>query len=72
MMDQWVSKAMFDNILITGKVLQQKWTQFADLLGVPKEEHLTLSDGWLAWFKTWNNLKEYKCHSKAASVSPPI
>ena len=70
MMDLWVSKAMSDNILLTGEVLRQKWTRFADLVGVPKDEHLNLSDGWLAQFKAQNGLKEFKCHGKAALVIP--
>ncbi|KAI6017368.1 hypothetical protein BKA83DRAFT_4465217 [Pisolithus microcarpus] len=44
MLDLWVSKAMADNILLTGKT-------FADLIGVPDDEHLNLSEGWLSWFK---------------------
>jgi Tc5 transposase DNA-binding domain len=52
-----VSNAMLDNILLTGEVLHQKWIRFADLVGVPKDEQLNLSDGWLAQFKTRNGLK---------------
>jgi len=70
MMDLWVLKVMSDNILLTGKVLCQKWTRFADLVGVPKDEHLNLSDGWLARFKARNGLKEFKCHGEAASATP--
>lgn len=69
MMDSWVSKAMLDNILLTGEVLHQKWSRFADMVGVPKDECLNLSDGWLAQFKTRNGLKEFKCHGEAASVT---
>jgi Tc5 transposase DNA-binding domain len=69
MMDLWVSNAMTDNILLTGEVLRQKWTRFADLVGVPMDERLNLSDGWLARFKVRNGLKEFKQHGEAASVS---
>jgi hypothetical protein len=72
MMDLWVSMAMSDNILLTGEVLHQKWTQFADLMGIPKEDCLNLSDGWLAQFKVRNGLKEFKHHGEAASVSPEM
>ncbi|KIK21674.1 hypothetical protein PISMIDRAFT_12163 [Pisolithus microcarpus 441] len=51
MLDLWVSKAMADNILLTGKVLCQKWKTFADLIGVPDDKCLNLSEGWLSWFK---------------------
>jgi len=69
MMDQWVSEMMSNNILLTGKVLRQKWTRFANLAGIPEDDCLTLSDGWLTWFKTRCGLKEVKCHGKAGSVS---
>jgi len=70
MMDLWVSKAMEDKILLTGKVLWQKWSKFADLVGIPEDAQLNLSDGWLSCFKVQNGLKEVKRHRKAASVDP--
>lgn len=70
MMDLWVSKAMSDNLLLTGEVLRQKWTRFADLVGIPKDERLNLSDGWLARFKARNGLKQFKRHGEAASMDP--
>ena len=48
MMDLWVAKAMEDCILLTGEVLCQKWMWFSDLAGIPPEDYLALSDGWLA------------------------
>lgn len=70
MMDAWVLEVMSNSILITGDVLHQKWTGFADRAGIPKEDRLKLSEGWLTWYKTRTNLKEYKHHGEAASVSP--
>lgn len=70
MLDLWVSAALLDNILLTGEVLRQKWTRFADLAGIPNDDHLKLSDGWLARYKTRMGLKELKCHGEAASVGP--
>jgi hypothetical protein len=69
MMDLWVSKAMGDNILITGEVLRQKWLRFAELTGIPKDEYLTLSEGWLSRFKARNGLKQLKRHGEAGSAS---
>jgi len=69
MMDLWVSQAMGDRILLTGEVLRQKWLQFADLAGVLTDEHLCLSNGWLARYKAGNGLKEFKHHGEALSVS---
>jgi len=69
MMDLWVSQAMGDGILLTGEVLHQKWLQFADLAGVPTDERLCLSNGWLARYKARNGLKEFKRHGEASSVS---
>jgi hypothetical protein len=34
-------------IMVTGEVLRQKWSAFADLVGVPEEDRLKLSEGWL-------------------------
>ncbi|KIK81839.1 hypothetical protein PAXRUDRAFT_155153 [Paxillus rubicundulus Ve08.2h10] len=51
MLDLWVSKAMADNLLLTGEVLCQKWKIFADLVGVPDDECLKFSEGWLSRFK---------------------
>ena len=68
MLDLWVSAAMSDNILITGEVLHQKWTEFADEACIPNDKCLKLSDGWLACYKTRTGLKEFKCHGEAASV----
>ena len=68
MMELWVSKAMAEGILLTGEVLCQKWTKFADLAGVPQDEHLNLSDGWLSRFKAHTGLKQFKRHGNAASA----
>lgn len=51
MLDLWISKVMADNVLIIGKVLHQKWKKFANLHGVPDDEYLTLSEGWLTKLK---------------------
>jgi len=67
MMDLWVSKAMNDKILLTGEVLRQKWNAFATLVGIPEDERLKLSDGWLTRFKDRMGLKEMKRHGEAAS-----
>ena len=68
-MDLWVSKAMADRILLTGEVLWQKWNVFADLAGVPEDDRLKLSNGWLARFKDRNRLREWKRHGEAASAN---
>jgi len=67
MMYLWVSKAMGDGILLTGEVLRQKWTKFANLAGIPEDERLKLSNGWLGRFKERNGLKEVKRHGEAGS-----
>jgi len=37
MLDLWVQKAMANKLLLTGKVLRQKWKVFADIVGVNAE-----------------------------------
>ncbi|EIW82986.1 DDE-domain-containing protein [Coniophora puteana RWD-64-598 SS2] len=59
---------MTNNILITREVIRQKWHFFAAELGIPEEDWLTLSPGWLTKYKARMGLKEYKRHSEAASA----
>ena len=54
------------------KVLRQKWHKFADLEGIPQDERLTLSEGWLTSFKWQCGLKEFRTHSEAGSVDPAM
>ncbi len=68
MMELWVSKAMSDGLLLMGEVLHQKWRSFADLAGIPEDERLSLSEGWLTSFKSQTGLKSFKCHGEAASA----
>jgi hypothetical protein len=70
MIELWVSKAMQARVLLTGEVLRQKWKQFAVLAGIPEDEWLKLSDGWLSRFKGRNGLKELKRFGEAASADP--
>ncbi len=67
MMQLWVSKAMDDGILVTGDVLHVKWNSFADLAGIPEDERLKLSNGWLGRFKARTGLKQLTRHGEAAS-----
>lgn len=70
MMSLWVSKAMGDGILLTGDVLRNKWNpKFADLVGIPEDEWLNLSNGWLGRFKDRTGLKELRRHGEAASAN---
>ena len=68
MIDLWVSKAMDDGILLTGDVLRQKWTKFANLVGIPEDERLNLSEGWVTQFKARNGLKGTRRHGEAGSA----
>jgi len=45
MMYLWVLKVMGDGVLLTGEVLHQKWNCFADLVGIPEDGRLHLSNG---------------------------
>ncbi len=72
MIDLWVLKVMADKILLTGEVLQQKWNIFANLAGVPEDDRLKLSNGWLAQFKDRNGLREWKRHGEAALANNEI
>lgn len=70
MLDLWVEQAMAQDLLLSGEVLRQKWTAFANLVGVSEDERLALSNGWLDRFKARNGMREYKRHGEAASADP--
>ena len=72
MMDLWVVEACEDGLLLTGGVLHQKWWVFADMVGVPEDEQLALSDGWYSQYKNCIGLKQMKQHGKAGSVKPEV
>ncbi len=42
--------------------------EFADLVGIPEDNQLKLSQGWLEHFKARNGLKQMKRHGEAASA----
>jgi hypothetical protein len=68
MLGLWVVKAIHDGLLLTGPVLRQKWTEFANRVGVPENERPKLSEGWLTRFKQRHGLKEHKRHGEAGST----
>jgi hypothetical protein len=72
MLDLWLAKALSDNVNLTGDVLRQKWIAFANLAGVPKADHLSLSEGWLTRFKNRHGLKDLRRHGEAASATPEV
>ena len=72
MLDLWIAKAMNDQILVTGDVLRAKWTQFADMVGVPDDERLDLSEGWLCRLKKRHGLRNIKRHGEAGSVGERV
>lgn len=68
MLELWIAKAMHDKVLLTGDVIREKWTRFADMAGIPPDERLNLSVGWLESLKKRCGLKGYKRHGEAASA----
>ena len=70
MLELWVSQAMTNDLLITGEAIRQKWRTFATLAGIPEDDHLKLSEGWLSRFKDRTNLKQLKRHGEAGSADP--
>ncbi|POW15152.1 hypothetical protein PSTT_02382 [Puccinia striiformis] len=50
------------------KIIKEKWRDFARLDGIPSEEWLKLSSGWLESFKTRHQLRTFRKHGEAASV----
>ncbi|KAI5822040.1 DDE-domain-containing protein [Schizophyllum commune Tattone D] len=69
-MDLWVHRAMQNGVQLTGEVLRQKWTAFADIAKVPQDERVGLSNGWLSRFKNRHALKELRRFGEAGSADP--
>ena len=72
MMDLWVVTALENKVLLTGDVLHEKWVSFANRVGIPEDERLHLSNGWLDSFKKRHHLKSVKCHGEAGSANPDV
>ncbi|GLB34609.1 putative DDE superfamily endonuclease [Lyophyllum shimeji] len=70
MLELWVTKAMSDGVYVNGEVLRQQWTRFADMEGIPDDERLNLSEGWLTKFKRRCGLQEFRRHGEAGSADP--
>jgi hypothetical protein len=69
-LELWVEQAMHEKIQLSGEVLRLKWTEFAVLCGVPEDERLALSAGWLDRLKTRLGQREFRRHGEAAFTSP--
>ncbi|RPD58656.1 DDE-domain-containing protein [Lentinus tigrinus ALCF2SS1-6] len=68
-MDLWILQAREQGIILTGAVLRAKWKSFADRAGIPSNEQLSLSEGWLARLKNRHDLRDIKRHGEAGSVN---
>ncbi|KAJ6605570.1 hypothetical protein DFH09DRAFT_1067823 [Mycena vulgaris] len=53
---------------VSGEIIRQKWIRFADLVGIPEDERLALSEGWLGALTKVCGLKELKRHGEADSA----
>ncbi|KAG6872986.1 hypothetical protein C0992_009213 [Termitomyces sp. T32_za158] len=69
--ERW-AEAMADGVLLMGRVLRAKWSQFADLVAIPDDDRLDLSEGWLTRFKERCNLKQLWQHGEAGSASAEV
>ncbi|KAI7957779.1 hypothetical protein MJO29_001978 [Puccinia striiformis f. sp. tritici] len=65
---EWMTQAIHCNMTITGDIIKARWRDFARLAGIPSEEWLKLSGGWLDSFKRRHQLKSYRKHGEAASA----
>jgi hypothetical protein len=70
MMEFWVTTALNNGVKLTGDLIRQKWTEFADIRKIPEEDRLALSSGWLTRMKHRMGIKEYKSHGEAGSADP--
>lgn len=68
MMDCWVLQERELGVLLSGEALRMKWTQFAELAGIPTKDHLSPSEGWLEKFEKCHNLQNIKRRGEAGST----
>jgi hypothetical protein len=64
----WETQTQIKGIKMTGELIKGKAHCFAELNGITCEQFLSLSNGWLKFFKACHMLKEYQYHGEAASV----
>lgn len=54
---------------LTGDLIRGKAAHFQELLGIPENQRLAFSNGWLDKFKLRIDLKEHRMHGEAGSAS---
>jgi len=64
-----MTQAIHYSLPLSGKILKEKWRDFARLDGIPSDEWLKLSSGWLESFKNRHQLRAFRKHGEAASVN---
>ena len=63
-----MTQAIHYSLPLSGKILKEKWGDFAWLDGIPSDEWLKLSSGWLESFKNCHQLQAFQKHGEAALV----
>ncbi|KNF04227.1 hypothetical protein PSTG_02577 [Puccinia striiformis f. sp. tritici PST-78] len=67
-LSEWMTQAIHYGIPVSGEILKENWREFAWLDGIPSEEWLKLSSGWLESFKNQHQICAFWMHGEAASV----
>lgn len=65
---EWIQDAETRNLRLTGVLIREKAQRIAVELGIPPDQGITFSDGWLTRFKQRYGLKQYIFHGEAASA----
>ena len=63
-----MTQAIHYGLPLSGEILKEKWRDFARLDGIPSNDWLKLSSGWLESFKNRHQLRAFRKHGEAASV----
>jgi len=63
-----MTQAIHYGLPLSGEILKEKWRDFARLDGIPSDDWLKLSSGWLESFKNRHQLWAFRKHGEAASV----
>ncbi|KDQ18967.1 hypothetical protein BOTBODRAFT_98136, partial [Botryobasidium botryosum FD-172 SS1] len=64
----WVATSDRRHLTISGDLIREKARRFAALFGIPPDDFLSLSNGWLESFKVRHGLRDVRYYGEAGSV----
>ena len=66
---EWILQCQHNGARITGDLICEKAKRFSELRGIPEDDHLSFSNGWLSAFLARNKFKAFKAHGESGSAN---